>query len=503
MWIVAVLTGIASAGFPAHDAPFKSGHRAPADAAVIIGIEDYFALPDVPHATRDAQAVEDLLIYTLGVPTSQVIRVDAPASRERIEKALDQAADLVGTQGTLWVYFAGHGAASPSTGERLLLGVDTLPDADSFEARAVPIDAVRERVKGHGARTVLMVDACYSGASRAGADLLPGTRFAVPSYARPAESTWIEWHAAKPDQLSGPLDVARHGAFTWAMVGALRGWADGQLDDQPDGKVTVEEAQLYVEAALRTVGVTEQQPVLRATREDATLHAAEKLEPRPADADLRAQASSHVPQAAGQATGAPPTGAPSAVAVPAAPGPSGWGTCRDARRAEGSQRWAWLYPTVAHGHWTCDGGKPSWNVGWLEVFQIPPQPGRSADQVVVDELIKYPPYTPGGDRTQGGVASDSTRYWSGADPRDVQTWRTRTLLAPSGEVTARYGRFHLFEPTSQKLNDDNEKLRDLMVVEDPRQPGSVLACDPWSSAKRFLEEDCAQMLQGMLTQDIW
>jgi len=498
MWFAGLCVGVASAGFPAHDAPFKSGHQAPADAGVVIGIEDYFALPDVPHADRDARAVEDLMIYTLGVPTSQVIRVDSPASKERIEKALDQAADLVGTGGTLWVYFAGHGAASPSSGERLLLGADTLADADSFEARSVSLSDIKKKTVGAG-RAVLMVDACYSGASRAGGELLPGKRFAVPSYAMPAESSWIEWHAAKPDQLSGPLDVARHGAFTWAMVGALRGWADGQLDDLPDGKVTVVEAQLYVESLLRTVGVTDQEPVLKAKTDTATLHAAAKLEARPDDAALRAQAAGHVaaPAPANQTAGGGGTST-----QPAETAPTGWGLCTDLLAKDWWAKRAWLSPTVPYSAWSCDGGKPGWNVGWLAVYKIPPQPGRSMEEVVRDELIKYPKQA-AETREQGGVAASYGPYWEDADPHDVQTWRELALRAPSGEVTARYNKFSYYMPTTKKPNSNNTVSQDWMVVEDPRMPGSVLACWPWSDGKKRFEEDCGGMLQGMLAQPIW
>ena len=108
-------------GFPAHDTPHRVGADAPADAAVVVGIEDYFALPDVPFATRDATAVSDLLIYTIGVPTARVSVLTKQASKERIEASIRDAAAQVGDGGTLWVYFAGHGAASPTTGERLLL----------------------------------------------------------------------------------------------------------------------------------------------------------------------------------------------------------------------------------------------------------------------------------------------------------------------------------------------------------------------------------------------
>ena len=53
--------------------------------------------------------------------------------------------------GVVWVYFAGHGAASPETGERLLLGDDIRPDlATSPEPpyTACAADAVSLRVGG-------------------------------------------------------------------------------------------------------------------------------------------------------------------------------------------------------------------------------------------------------------------------------------------------------------------------------------------------------------------
>ena len=50
----------------------------------------------------------------------------------------------MGPEGTLWLYCAGHGAASASTTERVLLGVDTMANATSFDARAVPVSAMKE-----------------------------------------------------------------------------------------------------------------------------------------------------------------------------------------------------------------------------------------------------------------------------------------------------------------------------------------------------------------------
>jgi len=520
LWLSA---SAALASFPAHDAPFKAGNIAAEDAAVVIGVEDYFALPDVPHAQRDAQAVEDLMIYTVGVPLDHVLTVSAPASRERIEKAIDQAAGLVGDQGTLWVYFAGHGAASPSTGDRLLLGADTLAEADSFEARSVSIPWVQEHTSGKGARTVLMVDACYAGTSRAGAELLPGKRFAVPSYATPKEAGWIEWHAAEPNQLSGPLDVARHGAFTWAMVGALRGWADGQLDDQPDGTITATEAQLYVAQVLRTVGVHDQKPVLKAADEGTTLLRAATLEPRPADAALRDHAQAPAPA---------PAPAPQARPVATAPGPDTpppmpqYAPCEP---AEASKHWGpMVFPgTAPHHAWMCR-TRPS--EGSWALVQIPPVEGQSAMELLTRQVAPYEHWAnkdsaegvPMPMRSQrpnwderpmrlavgdffGGKCKmpDATHGWVTKGPcdavseHDASTWPTSTLSAPSGAVDARW------IPLAYQSGRDWSAMT-WMAVEDPREAGSLLLCGVRTARDydTFVQR-CVGALESMLAEDRW
>lgn len=57
---------------------------------------------------------------------------------------------------------------------------------------------------------------------------------------------------------SRPYSTARSPYFA---IGALRGWADGELTNVRDGKVTAEEAQAYVSRALRALQIRDQQPV--------------------------------------------------------------------------------------------------------------------------------------------------------------------------------------------------------------------------------------------------
>lgn len=246
---------------PSIDTPVRTGAKAPTESAVVVGLESYpFLGAGVPFATRDAQAFADLMVYTRGLPQARV-QLLTHGAREQILAAVDRAVAETPAGGTVWFYFAGHGAANPQTGDRALLGDDVRSDAAAFAARGVGVVELEERVTAKGLTARLVLDACYAGASRTGASILGGTRFAVPTYASAPKGNASQWNAAGPDQISGPLEPVQHGAFTYFAIGALRGWADGELDGTRDGRVTAAEAQAFVARALRTAGTNDQTPV--------------------------------------------------------------------------------------------------------------------------------------------------------------------------------------------------------------------------------------------------
>jgi len=236
--------------------PAPSGAAAPDDAAVVVGIETYGFLPDVPHAARDAAAVRSLMLDTVGVPAER-IHLLTSANREQLLAAVDAASAEVGEAGRLWLWFSGHGATSPVDGSLLLVGDDAKPQPDVFAARSVSMAQLRERLD---VPALVVADACAAGRGRDGAELVPGTRFAVPTWVDPdpgaARPELVVWSAAGPTQLAEPYPAARHGLFTYFAVGALRGWADG-AQGAADGQVTLPEAQAFVERALATVGATQ------------------------------------------------------------------------------------------------------------------------------------------------------------------------------------------------------------------------------------------------------
>ncbi|MFT6146249.1 MAG: hypothetical protein ACJATT_001271 [Myxococcota bacterium] len=99
---------------PPVDSPLRLTGSGASDPAVIIGIEDDAFLPDVPYAERDAWAVSEALSASVGVPRARVnVLTDTP-SREQMLAAVTEAAESIDPDGTVWVYFAGHGAGRPA-----------------------------------------------------------------------------------------------------------------------------------------------------------------------------------------------------------------------------------------------------------------------------------------------------------------------------------------------------------------------------------------------------
>lgn len=110
------------------------------DHALVIGIEDYFVIPKVPFAKQDARAFADVLHHTRGVPAENIRALDHFVNREKIVEAARQIGEQAGVDAVVWIYYAGHGAGSPTDGNRLLLGSDVQPDPVTFAARSVGVD---------------------------------------------------------------------------------------------------------------------------------------------------------------------------------------------------------------------------------------------------------------------------------------------------------------------------------------------------------------------------
>ncbi|MFT4977886.1 MAG: hypothetical protein ACI8S6_003793 [Myxococcota bacterium] len=195
------------------------------DAAVIVSIEDYVAIPDVPGARAAGQEWYRYFVEERGILLSQVsLLEDSAASREEIEAAAQRARDQVGEGGVVWFVFIGNSTARPGDTEPLLVGWDAQRSAELVMARSLRRDALITSMEGGAEHeTVLMLDA-VAGPPH---DLMPLT---VP--ASPVTRSAVVVSGERP---LSPL-----------ILGALRGAADANRDSL----VTVGELRAHTRSAV-------------------------------------------------------------------------------------------------------------------------------------------------------------------------------------------------------------------------------------------------------------
>ena len=201
------------------------------DAAVIVGAENYAFVAKVPGARHNAEDWQSYLTDTLKVPSDRVALLrDNEATLEKLRRFAAQAAAQVGDGGTLWFVFIGHGAPSKDGKDGLLVGADAQQDPDGLYARSLPNNELLGLLsKGKQAKTVVLIDACFSGRSLTGETLVAGLQPLIVMGGQPlgADSRTVLMTAAKSDQFAGPLPKAAQmrPAFSYLALGALRGWA--------------------------------------------------------------------------------------------------------------------------------------------------------------------------------------------------------------------------------------------------------------------------------------
>jgi hypothetical protein len=269
--------------------PQKGSGHARKDVALVIGVEDYASIPDAYHAADDAEAFAGFLVGNADLPPSNVLQL-RNASAADIRNGLVGIRSKVKKNGTIWVYFAGHGGVA-ADGGRIVLPADVAPEFGSVAGVALA-DLMNVAAGTKAARAVVVVDAGFGGLGRNGEELFPGERFTVLGQVPvPKEPSYALWTATTTGESSALYAAAGHSMFTYFAVGGLGGWADGAGGPPADGVVTLGEAQAWVGKQVRAVGGPTQKP-LKDTRE-AVLEwklSTRNLQEGPSRADLNAMA---------------------------------------------------------------------------------------------------------------------------------------------------------------------------------------------------------------------
>jgi len=238
--------------------------------AVVIGIEQYREkLPKADFAERDAKLVGEYLTKVMGYPEENVIvQVNERATGRDLEKYFENwLPNNVEKDGSVFVYYSGHGSPNPKTGDAYLVPYDG--DPGFLETTGYPLKRLYAALDKLPAKDVTVVlDSCFSGA---------GGRSVIAQGLRPmglsAESAMkasgktVVLSASSGEQVSSTYLNQGHGLMTYFFLKGLQG--EGDLNN--DG--TIEMAELYdyvkpnVQRVARKQYNNEQTPQLLASPE--------------------------------------------------------------------------------------------------------------------------------------------------------------------------------------------------------------------------------------------
>ena len=134
------------------------------DVAVVIGVEKYQDLPASDFSSRDAKLVKDYLA-SLGVRERNIeLLLNERATGTGIRKAVESwLPNRVKKDSKVFVYYSGHGAPDPASGEAYVVPYDG--DANYLSTTGYPLKSLYEKLGALPAGEVVVVlDACFSGA---------------------------------------------------------------------------------------------------------------------------------------------------------------------------------------------------------------------------------------------------------------------------------------------------------------------------------------------------
>ena len=200
-------------------------HIAEADRntfAVIIGNENYKNEASVPFAENDAKIFKQYVQQTLGVPEKQIRFItNAGLNDLRIAiRWLKQAMEVCGGQGKAIFYYAGHGIPDEGDKTAYLLPTDGI-GGDAETAYSLQ-KLYAEFGKMQAQRTMIFLDACFSGSKRDGQMMASARGIAIKVKPSAPEGNMVVFTAAQGDETAYPYKEQQHGMFTYYLLKKLQ-----------------------------------------------------------------------------------------------------------------------------------------------------------------------------------------------------------------------------------------------------------------------------------------
>jgi hypothetical protein len=235
---------------PDVDVNIPQGRGKPGDAvALVIGIKKYESgVANAEFAGNDARVVREYFLTELGVPKDRILphdpsdNITAGKFKRFVKDVLPQY--VKPGQTDLFVYFSGHGAPDPNSGEAYLIPSDCDPNYLSAQSAYQVSEFYDDLSRMKPRQLVVVIEACYSGQSGGGdwllKDISPGAvRLKVPQF---TQDNGVLFNSSGAGQVSCWNPDQQHGLFTYFFLKGLQGAADADRDRQ----ITVKEMSEYL-----------------------------------------------------------------------------------------------------------------------------------------------------------------------------------------------------------------------------------------------------------------
>ena len=215
---------------------------------VIVSNENYKYEQPVPYALNDGETFRLYCEKTLGIPEKNIRYVaDATLNDMRMQiQWLEKIMQAYEGEGRAIVYYSGHGMPSEDGKNAYLLPVDgnsTLVGSGLSTARLY-----KQLSQMPSRATVVLLDACFSGARRDGQMLAASRGVALKAKEEQVSGKMVVFSAAQGNETAYPYKEKQHGLFTYYLLKQLQ---------EKGGYVSLGELSDYVTRQVKRVSILE------------------------------------------------------------------------------------------------------------------------------------------------------------------------------------------------------------------------------------------------------
>lgn len=237
------------------DKDIPIGTRArPATFALVIGNEDYKDYQEglesdqnVLFAENDAAIFSQYLTRTLGVPAKQVFTVKN-ATKVQMTRQIERIVELakLTKDSELIFYYAGHGLPERETNEAYIIPVDVT--ASNVKDGLSLKDLYASLASANAAKTLVILDACFSGGGRGENGLLSARTVKVKPKGPILDGKIVAYTATSGEEVSLPLTRESHGLFTYYLLKKLQ---------ETNGEISLLDLKTYLESEVPKASLIE------------------------------------------------------------------------------------------------------------------------------------------------------------------------------------------------------------------------------------------------------